>query len=150
MLEQRNSKHFKFAAVSSEHASIMMNSDVHTLREHLFKGTFTSVDLVNFFGDRSQTIGRQLCLSTEELFEEAMDMAKKCDLERAEAVQNGKEQDLPFLHGIPFSVKELFAMKGRLSTVGCAMLNQPRETDSECFTPLIEAGGIPLVRGNVP
>jgi len=54
------------------------------------------------------------------------------------------------LHGIPVSIKELFDMKGRTSTVGCAMLGYKREKDSACVTPLVDAGAIPLVRGNVP
>jgi hypothetical protein len=54
----------------------MLQSDVHELRDHLYKGTFTSIDLVNFFGARCQTIGRELELTTEELFESAMEMAK--------------------------------------------------------------------------
>jgi hypothetical protein len=37
------------------------------------------VDLVNFFGKRCQKIGRELNLSTEELFESAMEQAKVCD-----------------------------------------------------------------------
>jgi len=41
-------------------------------------------------------------------------------------------------------------MKDRITTLGLAMLNFIREEDSECFLPLVEAGAIPLVRGNVP
>jgi Asp-tRNA(Asn)/Glu-tRNA(Gln) amidotransferase A subunit family amidase len=54
------------------------------------------------------------------------------------------------LHGIPVSIKELFSMKGLLSTVGTAMLDHKRSTDSECVLPLTEAGAIPIIRGNVP
>ena len=61
-----------------------------------------------------------------------------------------KKDTLPFLHGIPVSVKEQFEMKGLLSTVGCAMLNQRATEDSECVVPWLEAGVIPLVRGNLP
>jgi Asp-tRNA(Asn)/Glu-tRNA(Gln) amidotransferase A subunit family amidase len=104
----------------------MQNADVSEIREHLMKGTFTSVDLVNYFGNRCQTIGRELCLSTQELFESGLILAKKCDEERAESMKNGTQDQLPFLHGIPMSVKELFSMKGMLSTVGTAMLNKPR------------------------
>lgn len=47
------------------------------------KGTFTSVDLVNVYGSRCQTIGRQLSLSAEENFEGAMNEALIKDAERA-------------------------------------------------------------------
>jgi Asp-tRNA(Asn)/Glu-tRNA(Gln) amidotransferase A subunit family amidase len=42
------------------------------------------------------------------------------DKERIEAQNNGKE--LPLLHGIPISIKDLIDQKGFLSTVGCAFL----------------------------
>ena len=53
------------------------------------KGMFTSVDLVNYFGSRCQTVGRELCLTTQELFTSGLVLAKKCDAERAEAIKNG-------------------------------------------------------------
>ena len=60
--------------------------DVHDLRKGLFEGNFTSVDLVNFFGQRCYTIGRELCLTTDELFDSALIKAEKCDQERKEAI----------------------------------------------------------------
>ena len=77
-----------------------------SLRQHLLKGTFTSVDLIHVFGERCQTIGRKLNLSTEELFESAMEMAKKCDQERADAIKKGEQDQLPLFHGIPVSFKD--------------------------------------------
>jgi Asp-tRNA(Asn)/Glu-tRNA(Gln) amidotransferase A subunit family amidase len=60
-------------------------------------------------------------------------------------------ENLPYLHGIPISVKELLEMKGMRTTVGCAMNEYIGKVDSPCITPIIEEGGaIPLVRGNVP
>ena len=71
------------------------------------KGKFSSVDLVNVFGERCQRIGRQLNLSTEENFKVALKMAKEKDEERAKALEEGDADDLPLMHGIPFSVKDL-------------------------------------------
>ena len=126
MLADRNAQHTEFAAVEQSKAEIMKNADVSEIRLHLMKGTFSSVDLVNYFGNRCQTVGRDLCLSTQELFKSGLVLAKKCDEERAESIKNGTQDQLPFLHGIPISIKELFSMKGMLSTVGTAMLNKPR------------------------
>jgi len=112
-------------------------------------GALTSVDLVNFYAARCYTIGRQLELTTEELFDEALIMAKHCDEERALAIANKTQDNLPFLHGIPISVKELYFMKGKLSTVGLAMNNQRSKIDGVAVQPLLEAGAIPLIRGNV-
>jgi hypothetical protein len=47
---------------------------------------YTSVDLVNYFGNRCQTLGREMCLTTEEFFESAMKLAAKCDVERKDAI----------------------------------------------------------------
>ena len=77
------------------------------LREHLLRGTFSSVDLVYVFGRRVSTIARQLCLSAEECIDEALIEARRCDQERQEALQRGSVHLLPPLHGIPISVKEL-------------------------------------------
>jgi len=81
--------------------------NVQELRQNLIKGTFTSWDLVHVFGRRCYTIGRELCLTAEENFEEAIEEAKKKDMEREEALKNGTEHKLPPLHGIPISVKDL-------------------------------------------
>ena len=37
-----------------------------------------------------------------------------------------------------------------MSTVGCAMRHQKCEIDSFCIQPLLDAGAIPIVRGNLP
>lgn len=129
---------------------MIVKSDVCQLREYLHKQTLTSVDLVNFYGDRCQTLGRELNCSTEEMFESAMEKAKLCDKERQQAIKEGTLASLPYVHGIPISIKDLFKMKGMLSTVGCVMLNKRCKIDSENFLPITEAGAIPLVRGNVP
>jgi Asp-tRNA(Asn)/Glu-tRNA(Gln) amidotransferase A subunit family amidase len=48
------------------------------------------------------------------------------------------------------SVKELYKQKGMLSTCGSAAFAKRYDVDSENFLPLVEAGAIVLVRGNVP
>jgi hypothetical protein len=55
---------------------------VSGLRQGLLSGYFSSVDLVHLFGSRCQSIGRDLCLSTEESFEEALQEAAAKDEER--------------------------------------------------------------------
>ncbi len=84
-----------------------MALDVEGLRKGLLAEEFTSVDLVNVFGKRCYEIGRRLCLSTEEDFEEALLEAAKMDGERKKAIAEGKADQLPPLHGIPVSVKDL-------------------------------------------
>jgi Asp-tRNA(Asn)/Glu-tRNA(Gln) amidotransferase A subunit family amidase len=81
--------------------------DVTQLREGLLSGKFSSEDLVNVFAARCYTIGRRLCLSTEENFEEALSEARVKDAERKAALQDGTADQLPPLHGIPISAKEM-------------------------------------------
>lgn len=70
------------------------------------KEEFTSVDLVVFYGARAQKIGREMNYSAEELFEQALRKAKTCDTERMKAIKENRQNDLPYLHGIPISIKE--------------------------------------------
>ncbi len=81
------SKTYQFKEVENE--NFILSLDVNQLREHLIKGTFTSVDLVNVFGKRCYTIGRELCLTAEENFEEALQEAVLKDHERAHAIRKG-------------------------------------------------------------
>lgn len=126
-----------------------MLSDVTQLREGLLTGKWTSVDLVNVFAKRCYQIGRALCLTCEEDFEYGLAQAEIKDRERAEALKN--ETELPLLHGIPVSVKELNEQKGKLVTVGCEHLcEQIFAEDNPTIKLIKDAGAIIIVRGNVP
>lgn len=50
-----------------------------------------------------------MCLSTEECFEPALIMAAEKDRERQEAIAGGKQDELPVMHGVPISVKDMLA-----------------------------------------
>jgi len=86
----------------------ILSLDVKQLREGLIKGRFTSENLVNVFGERSQRIGRALGLSAEENFIEALKLAKQKDEELAKAKSEGEQAiaQLPIMHGIPISIKD--------------------------------------------
>ena len=66
-LEKRNSQWHQFN-LDGINVELILQSDLQKLRQGLMKGKFSSVDLVNVFGERCQRIGRQLNLSTEENF----------------------------------------------------------------------------------
>ena len=87
--------------------SAILKMDVSQLRKGLFEGKFTSVDLVNIYGSRCRTLGVSHNLITEENFVEALDLAVQKDKERDTARRQGKLDELPPLHGIPFSVKDM-------------------------------------------
>jgi Asp-tRNA(Asn)/Glu-tRNA(Gln) amidotransferase A subunit family amidase len=55
------------------------------------------------------------------------------------------------LFGIPFSIKDMIDVKGARSTVGCEILVNFKATEnSPTVQMFIDAGAIPLVKGNVP
>ena len=94
--------------------------DVAGLRAAMNKGEITSLELVQLFGKRCQGLAVDHGLATEENFREAMKLAVACDEETAQARINGTIDQLKPLHGIPFSVKDMFDMKGFLNTYGMA------------------------------
>lgn len=56
MLDNKNAKVYTFKKVENE--ELILSLDVKGLKEHLLKGSFTSVDLVHVFANRCYTIGR--------------------------------------------------------------------------------------------
>lgn len=67
----------------------ILSLDINQLKHGLIEGRFTSVDLVNVFADRCYRVGRSLCLSAQENFEEALVLAAQKDKERQSAIQKG-------------------------------------------------------------
>ena len=57
---------------------------------------------------------------------------------------------MPFLHGIPISIKDFYDQKGVITRAGTAIRNKKAKYDAACVVPLLKAGAIPIVRGNVP
>jgi len=88
---------------------LIIKKDVTELREGLMKGEFTSVQLVKLFAKQIMRVGRKNNYHTEELFQEALDQAEEKDRERRQALREGKQ--LPFMHGIPISIKEIVRIK---------------------------------------
>ncbi|MFN4285810.1 MAG: amidase [Lacibacter sp.] len=97
----------------------------------------TSVELTRYFIDRIKRYGDSLqCVIsiTEEL---ALEQARLADAE----LQAGKDRGL--LHGIPYGLKDLFAVKGTRTTWGAAPFQeQVIDTDSYVYTRLKEAGAV--------
>lgn len=97
----------------------------------------SSVALTQFYIDRLKKFSDTLqCLiSLTENF--AMEQAKQADLEIAKGKYRGP------LHGIPYGLKDLFAVKGTKTTWGAAPYkDQVIETDAYVYTRLKEAGAV--------
>jgi Asp-tRNA(Asn)/Glu-tRNA(Gln) amidotransferase A subunit family amidase len=97
----------------------------------------SSVELTQFFIDRIKKYGDSLqCVIsvTEEL---AMQQAKQAD----EEIANGKYRGP--LHGIPYGLKDLFAVKGTKTTWGAAPYKaQTIEEDAFVYSQLKAAGAV--------
>lgn len=112
----------------------------------LESGEVTSVMLVNIFGHRCYTLGRNLGLTAEELFESALKDAHEKDHLR----KQGKTTGSP-LFGVPMAIKDCCKVKGSRSTTGCtSLVDYIPEEDAAIVSCLRKAGAIFLVRGNVP
>ena len=97
----------------------------------------SSVALTQFFIDRIKKFGDSLqCVITvtEEI---AMQQAKQADEEIAKGKYRGP------LHGIPYGLKDLFAVKGTKTTWGAAPYkNQIIDEDAFVYSQLKAAGGV--------
>ncbi|MBN8836990.1 MAG: amidase [Sphingobacteriia bacterium] len=101
----------------------------------------SSVELTKFFIERLKKYGDTLqCVIyiTEEI---AMQQAKQAD----EEIAKGKYRGL--LHGIPYGLKDLFAVKGTKTTWGAAPYKeQVIEEDAFVYTKLKDAGAVLIVK----
>lgn len=103
--QSRNAKTYDFKQVDNE--QLILSLDAAGLRDHMIKGTFTCSDVVNVYAKRSYIHGREMNLTTEENFEEALRDAEIKDKEIQHHRQNNTTHLLPKLHGVPISVKEI-------------------------------------------
>jgi len=97
----------------------------------------SSLALTQFFIERIKTWGDtlQCVISLQE--EIAYAQAKKVDAELAQGKYRG------LLHGIPYGLKDLFAVKGTKTTWGAAPYqNQTIDEDAFVYTKLREAGAV--------
>lgn len=77
VLENRDKKVIKFEKLSEQKLKLLESEfcDVSKLRTYLLEQKLTSVDLVNFFGARIMTVGREHNYTADEMFASAMEMA---------------------------------------------------------------------------
>ena len=101
----------------------------------------TSLDLTKFFIDRLKKYGDSLqCIIslTEDI---AMQQATQADKEIAAGKYRGP------LHGIPYGLKDLFAVKGTKTTWGAAPYkDQIIDEDAYVYTKLKEAGAVLIAK----
>ncbi len=97
----------------------------------------SSVELTKFFIDRIRRFGDTLQCVISVTEEIAMQQASQADAEIAAGKYRGP------LHGIPYGLKDLFAVKGTKTTWGAAPYkNQVIEQDAFVYTQLQNAGAV--------
>ena len=99
---------------------ILESNSLQALRNVQISGEATSLDIVSVYCERAWTVGKNLCMTADECFVRALDMAKERDSLRERYISEGKDlnEALPPLHGIPFSVKDHIYVQGTYCTVG--------------------------------
>lgn len=97
----------------------------------------TSVELTRFFIERIRKYGDTLQCVISVTEEIALQQAKAADAEIAKGKYRGP------LHGIPYGLKDLFAVKGTKTTWGAAPYkDQTIDEDSYVYTKLKESGAV--------
>lgn len=101
----------------------------------------SSVELSKFFIERLKKYGDTLQCVVSLTEDIAMQQAAQADAEIAGGKYRGP------LHGIPYGLKDLFAVKGTKTTWGAAPYKDQRiEEDAFVYTRLKEAGGILIAK----
>jgi Asp-tRNA(Asn)/Glu-tRNA(Gln) amidotransferase A subunit family amidase len=101
----------------------------------------TSVELTKFFIDRIRKFGDTLQCVISVTEEIALQQAKAADAEIAKGKYRGP------LHGIPYGLKDLFAVKGTKTTWGAdPYREQTIEEDSYVYTKLKDAGAVLIAK----
>lgn len=114
---------------------------IRQLGSLLRNGSISSVDLTSFFINRIKKWGDtlQCVISVPENL--AFEQARKADLDFKKGIDKGP------LQGIPYGLKDLFAVKGTKTTWGAQPYKeQVIEEDAYVYTRLKEAGGVLIAK----
>jgi len=100
-------------------------------------GTFTAVELAEFFLERLARLGREYNCVVTVTRTRALEQARRADREFGDGKVRGP------LHGIPFGVKDLIAAKGYPTSWGAAPFkDRVIDTDATVVTRLERAGAV--------
>lgn len=114
---------------------------VHRLAAAIKGGKITSTKLTRIYLDRLKKYNSQLLFTVTIMEQQAMTDAAKMDAELKAGKYRGP------LHGIPWGVKDLFAVKGTPTTWGSAdFKDRVIDDDAEVVVRLREAGGVLIAK----
>jgi len=105
------------------------------------------------FCSRALDKGRKHFLVADEMYEEALELAKKADTERETLIADGVdlESSLKPFHGVPISLKDHVSYKGTLLTNGVGSTSTVRcQSTTIIVEQMLANGAIPFVKSNLP
>ncbi|KAL4879711.1 amidase signature domain-containing protein [Aspergillus karnatakaensis] len=120
-------------------------NDAAVLRDRIAERTYTAVDVLTAYTKRASIAQQTINCLTEILYDEGLERARYLDeyLERT-----GKT--IGSLHGIPISLKDLFAVKGVHATAGLvSWIPNISTEDSSVVKNILSAGGVLYAKTNV-
>lgn len=125
------------------------------LARKIREGARTATEVVQAHIARIRAVNGRLNAVVQDRFEEALKEAQEKDAKlkrlRKESVERGTPLELPILYGVPFTVKECFAVRGFPQTSGVvARRNAVPEDDAPAVSRMKRAGGVLLGVTNVP
>jgi Asp-tRNA(Asn)/Glu-tRNA(Gln) amidotransferase A subunit family amidase len=113
----------------------------HRLAALIQSKRITSVQLTEIYLNRMKRLDPQLLCAVSILEGQAREAAQQADAE----IRAGKYRGP--LHGIPYGIKDLFAVRGTKTTWGSkAHENQVIDVDSEVYTRLKDAGAVLIAK----
>lgn len=114
------------------------------------EGKTTSREAVETHVERIRAVNPVINAVVEERFDAALDEADGADRAVAESVAKGRPEELPPFHGVPCTIKEVFAFPGFRQTSGLVSRRDfiPDE-EATTVTRLREAGAIVMGSTNV-
>ena len=128
----------------------MLTRSATELARDIRSGTRTSRDVVEAHIERARTVNPVINAIVEERFEAALDEADAADRAVAAARAEGKVEELPPFHGVPCTIKEVFAFPGFRQTSGLVSRRDfVASEEATAVTRLRKAGAIVMASTNV-
>jgi len=115
------------------------------LAKEIQNKTFSCVEVTKAYIQQVETINPKINAIVQFHPEKSLEEAKIRDQELSKGIIRGP------IHGVPFTLKELFYTKGDLITMGCSVFKDNRaQEDGEIAKRLKRAGGVLLGKTNIP
>lgn len=120
-------------------------SSVHKIAHHIRNRRYSAQEVVSHYLKMIERYDVSMNSVTRILKERALNAATQIDA----LISNGKDPGP--LAGVPFGVKDLFDVKGKVTTAGSKLLskNKPANQDAKVIQRLCAAGAIPVATLNM-